>query len=53
MLTKISIIISLLTLTNCSTTIAVVDVAGSTVVYAGKTIVNTVDMLTPDIINKK
>jgi hypothetical protein len=53
MLAKISIIISLLILTNCSTTIAVVDVAGSTVVYAGKTIVNTVDMLTPDIINKK
>jgi len=53
MLTKISIIILLLILTNCSTTVAVVDVAGSTVVYAGKTIVNTVDMLTPDIINKK
>ena len=37
----------------CSTTVAVVDVTGSAVVYAGKTIVNTVDMLTPDIINKK
>jgi hypothetical protein len=50
---KISVIILLLTLVNCSTTVAVVDVAGSTVVYAGKTIVNTIDILTPDIINKK
>jgi hypothetical protein len=40
-------------LSACSTTVAVVDVTGSAVVYAGKTIVNTVDMLTPDIINKK
>jgi hypothetical protein len=31
---------------------AVVDVAGSTVVYTGKTIVNTVDTITPDIVNK-
>lgn len=40
-------------LNACSTTVAVVDVTGSAVVYAGKTIVNTVDMLTPDIINRK
>ena len=38
-------------LNACATTVAVVDVTGSAVVYAGKTIVNTVDMLTPDIIN--
>lgn len=49
----LSTIIVLLFLNACSTTIAVVDVTGSAVVYAGKTIVNTVDMLTPDIINKK
>jgi hypothetical protein len=36
--------------TGCSA-IAVVDVAASTVIYAGKTVVNTVDLITPDIIN--
>ena len=40
-------------LSACSTTVAVVDVTGSAVVYAGKTIVNTVDLLTPDIVNRK
>jgi uncharacterized lipoprotein YajG len=49
----LSIIIVLLFLNACSTTVAVIDVTGSAVVYAGKTIVNTVDMLTPDIVNKK
>jgi hypothetical protein len=36
--------------TGCSA-IAVVDVAASTAIYAGKTVVNTVDLITPDIIN--
>ena len=36
--------------TGCSA-IAVVDVATSTAIYAGKTVVNTVDLITPDIIN--
>jgi hypothetical protein len=49
----LSIILFSLFLSACSTTVAVVDVTGSAVVYAGKTIVNTVDMLTPDIINRK
>tara|TARA_R110002124_G_scaffold55927_2_gene158312 strand:- start:10290 stop:10424 length:135 start_codon:yes stop_codon:yes gene_type:complete len=40
----------LLLATGCSA-IAVVDVAASTVIYAGKTVVNTVDLITPDIIN--
>ena len=35
----------------CSTAIAVVDIAASTVLYAGKTVVNTVDAITPDIVN--
>ena len=48
----LSIIVVLLFLNACATTVAVVDVTGSAVVYAGKTIVNTVDMLTPDIINR-
>ena len=49
----LSIFIVSLFLNACSTTVAVVDVTGSAVVYAGKTLVNTVDLLTPDIINRK
>ena len=49
----LSIIIVLLFLNSCSTTVAVIDVTGSADVYAGKTIVNTVDSFTPDIVNKK
>jgi len=41
----------ILILSACSTTAAILDVAGTTVVYAGKTAVNTVDMITPDLIN--
>ena len=40
-------------LQGCATTVAVADVAGSTIVYTGKTIVNTIDAVTPDIVNKK
>ena len=50
---KILLLIVFLFLNACSTTVAVLDVAGSTVVYAGKTVVNTVDALTPDIMNRK
>ncbi len=50
---KIIWLMMLLVLTQCTTTVAVLDVAGSTVVYAGKTVVNTVDLLTPDIVNRK
>lgn len=39
-------------MTSCATTVAVVDAAGSTVVYAGKTVVNTIDAITPDIVNR-
>ena len=40
-------------LSGCSTAIAIaiVDVTASTVIYAGKTVVNTVDAITPDIVN--
>ena len=48
----LSIIVISLFLYACSTTVAVIDVTGSSVMYVGKTIVNTVDMLTPDIINR-
>ena len=40
-------------LASCSTAIAVADVAGSAVAYGAKTVVNTVDAITPDIVNKK
>ena len=49
----LSIVVISFFLNACSTTVAVVDVTGSAVVYAGKTLVNTVDLLTPDIINRK
>jgi uncharacterized protein YceK len=47
------IIIIVFALSACSTTVAVIDATGSAVVYAGKTMVNTVDLLTPDVINRK
>ncbi len=48
----LTIILISIFLNACSTTVAFIDVTGSAVVYAGKTIVNTVDMLTPNFINK-
>ena len=42
----------LLFCTGCSTTVAVLDVTAATAIYAGKTVVNTVDAITPDIVNK-
>jgi hypothetical protein len=45
-------LISFFFLTGCATTIAVADAVGSTAVYAGKTVVNTIDLITPDIVNK-
>ena len=41
----------ILTLSGCATAVAVLDTAGSAVIYTGKTIVNTVDAITPDIVN--
>jgi hypothetical protein len=49
---SIAIVTVLMALSACSTTVAVLDVAGSTVVYAGKTVVNTLDAITPDIVNR-
>ena len=43
----------ILCLQGCATAFAVADVASATVVYAGKTVVNTIDAVTPDIVNKK
>lgn len=47
------LVVGLFVLPGCSTTLAVADAAGTTVVYAGKTVVNTIDMVTPDIVNRK
>lgn len=35
------------------TVVALADAAGSAVVYGAKTVVNTIDAITPDIVNKK
>lgn len=45
-------VVSTLLLQGC-TVLAIADVAASTVVYGVKTVVNVVDAVTPDIINKK
>ena len=41
----------LLTLSGCGTVVAVADAIGTATVYAVKTVVNTVDAVTPDIVN--
>ena len=51
-MTRILIVLSLLGLQGC-TVLAVADAAGSAAVYAVKTVVNTVDAVTPDVVNKK
>jgi PBP1b-binding outer membrane lipoprotein LpoB len=48
----ISILLLIIFLNACSTAVAVVDATGSAVVYAGKTIVNSIDAITPDIVNR-
>jgi hypothetical protein len=52
MIRILAVISIALSLIGCSTTVAVLDVAGSTAIYAGKTVVNTIDAITPDIVNK-
>jgi hypothetical protein len=49
----IFLIFASLSLSACSTVLAVADVAGTTVVYGVKTVVNTIDAITPDIVNKE
>jgi hypothetical protein len=41
-----------LSLQGCAV-VAVADVVASTVIYTGKTVVNVIDAVTPDIVNKK
>ena len=40
-------------LSGCGTMLAVADVVGTTVVYGAKTVINTVNAITPDLVNKK
>ena len=47
----LTIILTATFLQGCATAVAVVDVTASTAIYAGKTVVNTVDAVTPDIVN--
>jgi len=52
MIKTLAVLLILLLSTACTTTVAVLDVTGSAIVYTGKTIVNTLDAITPDIVNK-
>lgn len=47
------IMYTVLSLQGCATAFAVADVTASTVIYAGKTVINTIDAVTPDIVPKK
>jgi len=47
----LTIILTASFLQGCATAVAVVDVTASTAIYAGKTVVNTIDAVTPDIVN--
>ena len=49
----IFLIFASLSLSACSTALAGADVGGPTVVYGVKTVVNTIDAITPDIVNKE
>ena len=48
---KLFIMFVLTALQGCATAVGVLDTAGSAVIYTGKTIINTVDAITPDIVN--
>ena len=47
----LTIILTATFLQGCATAVAVVDVTASTAIYAGKTVANTIDAVTPDIVN--
>ena len=47
-----AILTALTSLTGCSTVVAAADAAGSAAIYAGKTAINAIDTVTPDIVNK-
>ena len=43
---RLLLVAIILLLPACGTTVAVLDVTASTAIYAGKTVVNTIDMIT-------
>jgi hypothetical protein len=45
-------ILACFSLQGCAV-VAVADAVASTVIYTGKTVINVIDAVTPDIINKK
>lgn len=45
-------LITCLSIQGCAV-VAVADVVASTVIYTGKTVINVIDAVTPDIVNKK
>lgn len=47
------LVVAPLSLLQGCTVLAIADAAASTVVYGVKTVVNVVDAVTPDIVNKK
>jgi len=51
-MTLIASLLALPLLQGC-TVLAIADVAASTVIYGAKTVVNVLDAVTPDIINKE
>jgi len=50
--TVILSLIMCLSLQGCAV-VAVADAVASTVIYTGKTVINVLDAVTPDIVNKK
>ncbi len=46
------VLFTCLSLQGCAV-VAVADAVASTVIYTGKTVVNVIDAVTPDIVNKK
>mgnify|MGYP006287474693 CR=1 FL=1 len=53
-MTRVAVVASMaLALTGCGTVLAVADGVGTAAVYGVKTVINAVDAITPDIVNKK
>jgi hypothetical protein len=50
--TACAALMTCLLLQGCAV-VAVADVVASTVIYTGKTVINVIDAVTPDIVNKK
>ena len=50
---SLTVIFLCIHLSGCSTMFAVADGVGTATVYGVKTVINTVDAITPDLVNKK